>query len=133
MPKISAVSNISLPCRDLATSVGWWHQVLGLAEVDYSEGEGWRSVTMVHVPSSTTIELREHDSAAGGDAEDAGSRFGRLGFGVATRADLEHWEDFLLRLGVDHAPVTDRDGESVLAFSDPDGLPLEIRYRERPA
>jgi hypothetical protein len=45
---------------------------------------------------------------------------------VADRAELMAWERRLDELGVDHGAVVDAHYGSGLAFTDPDGIPLEL-------
>jgi glyoxalase family protein len=65
-----------------------------------------------------------------------GARSGRVGTGqVSTTAFLipaasvEHWTDRLDAASVD-AETSERFGDTVIAFEDPDGLPLELIARE---
>ena len=45
---------------------------------------------------------------------------------VSGHADLEAWESRLTELRVEHSPINDREGYSVLVFRDPDNVQLEF-------
>ncbi len=124
------ISHVCFSVRDLMTSVGWYRSVLGLSELDYAEGEGWRAVLMIHEPSSTVIELRHHDAGPGDAVDPSRAGLDHVGFEVASRAALEDWQEHFIRLSVDHTPVADRGDGAVLAFRDPDGTQHEMLYRE---
>ena len=61
---------------------------------------------------------------------------GRVGTGQVTTVQfqipvgsVEYWTDRLDSAGVDHAAPRERFGDTVIAFEDPDGLPLELVAR----
>jgi glyoxylase I family protein len=124
------VSHISFSARDLMTSVSWYRSVLGLQELDYVEGEGWRAVLMIHEPSATVIEFQQHDANQGERFDPRRTGFDHMGFKVESREALEDWQEHFVRLSVDHTPIADREYGSVLTFRDPDGIQLEMFYRE---
>ena len=49
-----------------------------------------------------------------------------VGFMVSGHADLEAWESRLTELRVEHSPINDKEGYSVLVFRDPDNVQLEF-------
>jgi len=55
-----------------------------------------------------------------------------IGFAIPTTS-LDYWQARLDREGIPTAAPEERFGESVLRFSDPDGLPLELVGRDVPA
>jgi len=110
--------------------VSWYRSVLGLQEIGYVEGEGWRGVLMLHEPSSTVIELRQHDANLGEPFDARRTGFAGLGFEVESREALEDWQEHFIRLSVDHTSIADRADRSVLTFLDPDAIELEMVYRE---
>lgn len=61
---------------------------------------------------------------------------GRVGTGQVTTVQflipvgsVEYWTDRLDSAGVDHDPPRERFGDTVIAFEDPDGLPMELVAR----
>lgn len=129
----TTVSHISFSVQDLLTSVGWYRSVLGLQEIDYVEGQGFTGVLMIHEPSSTVIELRQHDDDQGRRSERSDPfRTGfAMGFRVVSREALEDWQEHFIRLSVDHTPIADGEHGAVLGFHDPDGIELEMLSREK--
>jgi len=49
-----------------------------------------------------------------------------VGFLVSGRTELEAWESRLTEFGVEHSPINDEQGFSVLVFRDPDSVQLEF-------
>ncbi len=49
-----------------------------------------------------------------------------VGFGCASRAELESWVDRLDELGIAHGGIVDAHYGSGLSFRDPDGIALEF-------
>ena len=49
-----------------------------------------------------------------------------VSFGVPSRAELAAWEARLTEVGVEHSPISDQQGYSVLVFRDPDNVQLEF-------
>lgn len=130
MPRFAKVSHTSFSVTDAERSARWWHDVLGLVTFDRVEGEGWRGVLLLHEPSGTVMELQEHDANPGDRFDPRRTGLDHLGLMVASRDELAAWQEHFARLGVDHTPVADREYGSVLTFRDPDGIQLEMFYRE---
>ncbi|MBX0305851.1 ring-cleaving dioxygenase [Haloarcula salinisoli] len=68
-----------------------------------------------------------------------GMRQGKVGSGQVARTafrvpegSLDYWEDRFDEYGVDYEDRVERFGETVLPFSDPDGLPVELVAVELP-
>jgi glyoxylase I family protein len=126
----SKISHISFSVRDLMTSVGWYKAVLGLQELDYVEGPGWQGVLMIHEPSKTVLECQCHEANQGEGFDPRRTGLDHIGLKVDSREALEDWQEHFIRLSVDHTPIADRAYGSVLTFRDPDGIQLEMFFRE---
>ena len=126
----SRISHVSFSVRDLATSVGWYKDVLGLLEIDYVEGDGWQGVLLLHEASGTMLECQHHDANQGEPFDPRRTGFDHVAFKVDSRELLDDWQEQFFRLDIDYTPVVDRDYGSVLTFRDPDGIQLEMFYRE---
>jgi glyoxylase I family protein len=129
MPTFSKVSHISFSARDAEASAKWWSEVFDLAEVDRTEGDGWRGILLIHPPTATIIEFQQHDANQGEAFDPARTGFDHMGFKVDDRAALDEWKAHFERLGVRHSPIADREYGSVLTFKDPDGIQFEMFYR----
>ncbi|HWH34663.1 MAG TPA: VOC family protein [Acidimicrobiales bacterium] len=130
MPDFAKVSHLSFSARDAERSASWYQEVLGVEVLDRVAGEGWHSVLLIHPPSAAIIEFQQHDANGGETFDPRRTGLDHLGLLVSTRAELERWRDHFERLGVVHSPIADRDYGSVLCFRDPDGIQLEMFYRQ---
>ncbi len=126
----SRISHVSFSVRDLAVSVGWYKAVLGLQELDFVEGDGWMGVLLIHDPSKTILECQCHQANRGEAFDPRRPGLDHIGFKVDSRQALEDWQEHFIRLSVDHTPIVDREYGSVLTFRDPDGIQLEMFFRQ---
>lgn len=129
MPTFSKVSHISFSARDMHKSTAWYQEVLGFEPLDEVAGEGWRSILLLHPPTTTIVEFQQHDANEGETFDPRRTGFDHMGLLVGSRAEVDDWLAHFQRLGVTHSPIADRDYGSVLCFRDPDGIQLEIFYR----
>lgn len=130
MPRISKLSHTSFSVTDAERTARWWNDVLGLVTFDRVAGDDWRGVLVLHEPSGMVIELQEHDGNPGDRFDPRRTGLDHVGLKVDSRAELVEWQEHFARHGVDHTPVVDREYGSVLTFRDPDGIQLEMFYRE---
>jgi glyoxylase I family protein len=130
MPGFKKVSHTSFSVRDAEQSAAWCAEVLGLQEIDRTEGEGWRGILLVHPPSATVLEFQQHDANRGETFDPTRTGFDHIGLMVETRAELDDWRAHFEKLGVEHSPIADREYGSVLCFKHPDGIQFEMFYRE---
>ena len=49
-----------------------------------------------------------------------------VSFGMKSHEELEVWQARLSELGVEHSPVNDQVGYSLVVFRDPDNIQLEF-------
>jgi glyoxylase I family protein len=116
---LSGIHHASVTVTDIEASVAWYCEVLWFCVLLEDEHCGrtpgygivlgppdWSFCITLHVDTRTP---REHVS-----------------FRLANRFRLEAWADRLTDFGVDHDPIRDLGGSSVLVFRDPDGIPLEL-------
>lgn len=75
---------------------------------------------------ATCVGLHVHPTNAAEPFAEAKTGLDHASFRVASKAELEAWEARLTDLGVEHSPVNDRDGYSVVVFRDPDNIQLEF-------
>ncbi|MGV9802794.1 VOC family protein, partial [Mycobacterium sp. NPDC003449] len=75
----------------------------------------------------TLFGIHQHDTA-GADEPFSEFRVGldHVGFGCASRSDLQSWADKLDGLGIEHGGIVDAPYGSGLSFRDPDGIALEF-------
>jgi glyoxylase I family protein len=130
MPEFAKVSHTSFSVRDADASARWYGAVLDVTPFDEVSGDGWRGVVTLHAASGTVLEFQQHDANPGEPFSPARTGLDHVGLMVRTRDELLAWQEHFARLGVDHTPVVDKEYGSVLTFRDPDGIQLELFYRE---
>jgi len=104
--------------------------VLGLEEINRVEGNGWHGILLIHPASASLLEYQQHEAHRGEPFDPRKTGLDHVGFQVRSRAALDEWLEHFEALGVDHSPIADREYGSVLTFRDPDGIQLEMFFRE---
>ena len=130
MPEFAKISHISFSARDKEASARWLAEVLGFKEFERVERAGWSGVLLIHPQTNTVIEYQQHDANTGVRFDPAHTGFDHMGFMVSARAELDDWQAHFERLGVDFTPISEQEYGAVLTFRDPDGVQLEMFYRE---
>lgn len=122
MPELAGVDHASLSVTDLDRSELFYTEVLGLVRLaDFGTVR-----VLLHRPSSFVLALVRHDAAYGDPFSELRTGLDHLGFGVASREELEVWERRLETLGVTYTPIRDMELGSHLNFRDPDEIALEL-------
>lgn len=130
MPTLSGIHHTSVTVTDLERSVAWYQNVLGLIKVGedtHPDGTGY-FVVLADPTLAVIVGLHVHPSNGGEDFSEARTGLDHIGFGVASRAELEAWEERFSELGVEHSPLNDAGGYSVVVFRDPDNIQLELTF-----
>ena len=130
MPTWDKISHISFSARDKEVCADWFERVLGFQRFDKTEGEGWAAVLLLHRPSSKIVEFQQHEANQGELFDPARTGLDHLGLKVASREELDGWQQHFAEHGVEFTPVVEREYGAVLTFRDPDGRQLEMFYRE---
>ena len=128
MPDIAAIHHVSITVPDLERSVPWYSEVLGftkLMEEQHPNDDGY-AVVLGKPDFSLSIGLHRHPTNGGEPFAETRTGLDHVGFGVSNHAELEAWESRLTELGVEHSPINDCEGYSVLVFRDPDNVQLEF-------
>lgn len=124
-PMLGPISHVALTVRDIDVSVPWYTALIGSAPVlDEDTGPFRHAVFAI---GGTLLGL--HGFPQGIVEEPFSPRrrgLDHVAFGCADREGLDAWERRLTDMGVPHGEVVDAHYGSALAFTDPDGLPLEI-------
>jgi glyoxylase I family protein len=123
VPNLTGVSHISLSVRDRDVSVRWYVDVLGFDVAAAMDEDRWkRSVCLDS--SGIMLSLTEHQNPKPFDYANIG--VDHVSFAVSDRSMLDEWQERFTELGVVHSPVVDSPYGSLLSFSDPDGIALEL-------
>lgn len=128
MPEIAGINHVGVTVTDIERSTPWYSEVLGLTklmEETHPDGTGY--VIVLGKPDwSMCVGLHTHPTSSHEPFAETRTGLDHISFMVANRAELDTWQTHLADNRVDHSPITDRDGYSVLAFRDPDNIQLEF-------
>ena len=127
MPELSGIHHVSLTVPDLAKSVAWYSEVLGLTELmkeQHPNDEGY-AVVLGKPDFSVCVGLHTHPSNESEGFAETRTGLDHVGF-LVQRDELEAWEARLTELGVEHSPINDLGAYAVLVFRDPDNIQLEF-------
>jgi catechol 2,3-dioxygenase-like lactoylglutathione lyase family enzyme len=128
MPEISGIHHVSVTVTDIERSVLWYCEVLGLTklmEEPHPDGTGY-AVVLGKPDWSMCVGLHVHPTNAKERFSETRTGLDHVGFMVSGHADLEAWESRLTELRVEHSPINDKEGYSVLVFRDPDNVQREF-------
>ncbi|MGV0791115.1 VOC family protein [Mycolicibacterium sp. XJ1819] len=122
-----SLNHVALTVRDLAVSAPWYQELIGAEPaIDEHTDAGYRHVVWTF-DNGTLFGIHEHDRGI----EDGGFTefhvgLDHVGFGCASRAELQNWAERLDRLQIAHGEIVDAPYGSGLSFRDPDGNALEF-------
>lgn len=122
-----ALNHVAVTVRDIEISGPWYRGPLGGAPIiDEHTDAGFRHLVWM-LDGGTVFGIHEHDRGAA-DEHFSELRVGldHVGFGCASRAELENWLMRLEELGIVHGGIVDAPYGSGLSFRDPDGIALEF-------
>ena len=128
MPDIRGIHHISVTVTDLERSVPWYSELLGLTklmEEQHPDGAGY-AIVLGKPDWSLCVGLHVHATNEGERFSEARTGLDHVSFLVSSRSELVAWEARLTECGVEHSPINDQEGFSVLVFRDPDNIQLEF-------
>lgn len=128
MLDIAMIHHVGVTVTDVERSVPWYREVFGfttLMEEDHPDGTG-RAVVLGKPDWSTCVGLHTHLANSHESFSETRTGLDHVSFLVPARVDLDAWQTRLAELGVEHSPVNDQPGYSVLVFRDPDNIQLEL-------
>jgi catechol 2,3-dioxygenase-like lactoylglutathione lyase family enzyme len=127
MPEFPGLTHVAVTVRDAEASGPWYRQLFDADPVlDEHTDAGFRHLVWM-LDGGTLFGIHQHERGVP-DERFSEFRVGldHVGFGVASRADLERWMDRLNALGISHGGIVDAGYGSGLSFRDPDGIALEL-------
>lgn len=128
MPDVTGIHHVSVTVSDIERSASWYSEVLGLAtlmEEKHPDGAGY-AVVLGKPDWSMCVGVHTHQTNEGERFSETRTGLDHISFGVSSRAELTTWEGHLTELGVEHSPISEQQGFSVLVFRDPDNIQLEF-------
>ncbi|MGJ6123622.1 VOC family protein [Mycolicibacterium sp. Y3] len=123
----AALNHVAVTVSDIGFSGPWYRALIGFDPVlDEHTDAGFRHLVWA-LDGGTLFGIHQHDQAIepGGFTEFRAG-LDHVGFGCASRAELESWASRLDELGIAHGGVVDAHYGSGLSFRDPDGIALEF-------
>ena len=130
MPEFAGLSHVSLSVRDRHASRAWYGDVLGFKMIEESLEDAYEEWILFHPQTRVILCLQQHRSNRGEEFDPTRTGGDHVGFKVERRVDLDEWERWFEKREVVYTPTVDRNYGSVLCFKDPDGIQLEMFYRE---
>ena len=138
MPSVTRpqLHHLAITVTDLDASIDWYGAVFGvhyLIDVPHPGGVG---KILADPDRQLMFALHRHQTNDGALFAETTTGLDHAGFAVATRADLEVWQEHLETNGVIRAdvadkpltqsPIADESYGCVLVFRDPDNIQLEL-------
>jgi len=127
MSTFPTLAHVALTVRDLSVSVPWYTTLFGSDPVIDEDTDPDMHHTVWLVGTDTLIGLHQHETPAPPESFSE-YRIGldHVGFGVASRSELETWAARLDELSIAHGGIKDAHYGSGVSFRDPDGIALEF-------
>jgi glyoxylase I family protein len=128
MPDITGIHHVGVTVTDIERSAPWYSELLGLTKLmEEAHPDGTGHVIVLGKPDwSMCVGLHTHPTNDHERFSETETGLDHVSFLVSSRAELDTWESRLTEFGVEHSPVNDRDGYSLLVFRDPDNIQLEF-------
>ena len=125
MASFPGIAHVAVTVSDLEQSVPWYERLFdGKPVLDEDTGSFHHVVWLV---GETLFGIHQHPNPESNDAfSELRPGLDHVGFGVASRAELEQWQSRLDDLGVAHGGIVDAPYGSGLSFRDPDNIALEL-------
>ena len=125
MPTFTGIDHLAITVSDLAVSVPFYERMLGIPKSADLAGEGLMRAKFA-LPGGASIGLTQHGSGTDGSFSPFTPGLDHVGFGVATREELEAWAARLTGEGIAHSGLVDAPYGTALSVKDPDGIALEF-------
>jgi catechol-2,3-dioxygenase len=122
-----ALNHVALTVRDLGVSGPWYQTLIGAdPALDEHTDAGFRHLVWAF-DNGTLFGIHQHDrDIEGGQFTEFRAGLDHVGFGCASRAELQEWAEKLTGLGIEHGGIVDAHYGSGVSFRDPDGNALEF-------
>jgi catechol 2,3-dioxygenase-like lactoylglutathione lyase family enzyme len=127
MSEFPGLAHVAVTVKDVEASGPWYRKLFDADPVlDEHTDAGFRHLVWM-LGAGTLFGIHQHERGVP-DEKFTEFRVGldHVGFGVASRADLEKWMERLNELGISHGGIVDAGYGSGLSFRDPDNIALEF-------
>jgi len=131
-PPLAALHHVGITVTDQERSIRWYREMLGMVQWGEERHPGGRTALLMRPGTHVHLGLDSHEANAGEAFAPHRTGLDHLSFMITTREELEAWHAHLTGRGVGCSEVRDVVIESVpaslLTFTDPDGVALEMIY-----
>lgn len=118
--------HIALTVTDIDASVRWYERVFGISfQMGYGH-EGGEGKLLADPAWKLVIVLHRHDANQAERFSETRTGLDHVGFGLATRAELDAWQQHLTALDIVQSPIAETPYGDILVFRDPDNIQLEL-------
>lgn len=131
-----SIHHLALTVTDLDASVEWYSRVFDVKPALDVPHPGGVGRVMLDEEQTLAFVLHHHDANDGEQFAETRTGLDHFGLMVATREDLERWQNHLAEQGVQRSsqadrpltqsPITDEPYGSVLTVRDPDNIAFEL-------
>ena len=126
MTEVVGYHHLGLSVRDLARSVAWYRDVLGLEVGEQFDRAGFRRARLHSPDRSVTLSLTRHDVQDGEPFDERRAGMDHVALRVRRLDDVDALKRRLEQLGVDHSDVRSSTGTATITLRDPDNIQLEV-------
>lgn len=129
-PAITGFSHVDLSVTDLAASVAWYSELLGMIRLFGGRNDdlGYDVTYLMEPGSGIVMGFEQHDANDGTPFDERRIGLDHLSFNVASRDELDGWLARLDERDIPHSGITEEPMWDVLVFRDPDNVQLEFIY-----
>ena len=125
MAEFPSIAHVAVTVSNLGRSVPWYERLFDAKPVLDEDTGPFHHVVWLLGP--TLFGIHQHSEPESRDAfSELRPGLDHVGFGVASRAELEGWVKRLDELGISHGGIVDAPYGSGLSFRDPDNVALEL-------
>ncbi|QBI55170.1 VOC family protein [Streptomonospora litoralis] len=125
MPRVTGLAHITLSVRDRDASIEFYRTVLGFKEFKTRDGKQWLLTECRH-PCGVVLGFIQHKDQFKATFDQRHVGMDHVALQVSSLGELDYWEERLTDLDIDHSPIVHSDNGSMIQFSDPDGIQLEL-------
>jgi glyoxylase I family protein len=126
MPSITGCHHAALTVSDADRSAEWYCSLLNMKVALSHDGEDVRFRVLADPESGWVMGVRQYPGRHADGFDEFRTGLDHLAFGVASRAELEAWEQELAARGIAFTPIAETPIGPVIVLRDPDNIQLEF-------